>query len=76
MGWRTDQGLHFAGKERAGRLKHELREHGQVDSLKGLTFLDIGGGSALPGLAARRLAQRYVHLIAIIDLLESEKGAA
>src|SRR5205807_2467561 len=55
--------LDFARGLNAGRIgeaEHSLRRLLQSDTLTGLSFLDIGSGSGLFSLAARRLGAR-VH---------------
>lgn len=44
--------------ERIAKAEESLREMLEVDSLKGITFLDIGSGSGLFSLAARRLGAK------------------
>lgn len=47
--------LRLLSPERVAEAERSLREMLEVDSLRGLTFLDIGSGSGLSSLAARRL---------------------
>src|SRR5215204_5511654 len=52
--------LSVLDEERIRRAESSLREMLEVESLAGRTFLDIGSGSGLFSLAARRLGAR-VH---------------
>jgi 2-polyprenyl-3-methyl-5-hydroxy-6-metoxy-1,4-benzoquinol methylase len=52
--------LSVLNEQRIARAEASLREKLEVEHLRGLTFLDIGSGSGLFSLAARRLGAR-VH---------------
>src|SRR5215212_1711278 len=60
FGQNWSQFLPAIDEERIQRAESSLREMLEVDSLAGKTFLDIGSGSGLFSLAARRLGAR-VH---------------
>jgi 2-polyprenyl-3-methyl-5-hydroxy-6-metoxy-1,4-benzoquinol methylase len=47
--------LSVLNDERIGQAEQSLKEKLEVENLRGLTFLDIGSGSGLFSLAARRL---------------------
>lgn len=60
FGQNWSQFLPIIDEERIQQAETSLREMLEVDSLNGKTFLDIGSGSGLFSLAARRLGAR-VH---------------
>jgi 2-polyprenyl-6-hydroxyphenyl methylase/3-demethylubiquinone-9 3-methyltransferase len=60
FGQNWSQFLPIIDEERIQQAETSLREMLEVDSLSGKTFLDIGSGSGLFSLAARRLGAR-VH---------------
>ena len=60
FGQNWSQFLPAIDEERIQRAEQSLKEMLEVDSLSGKTFLDIGSGSGLFSLAARRLGAR-VH---------------
>lgn len=60
FGQNWSQFLPAIDEERIQQAEQSLREMLEVDSLSGKTFLDIGSGSGLFSLAARRLGAR-VH---------------
>lgn len=60
FGQNWSQFLPIIDEERIQQAEQSLREMLEVDSLSGKTFLDIGSGSGLFSLAARRLGAR-VH---------------
>lgn len=60
FGQNWSQFLPIIDEERIQQAEASLREMLEVDSLSGKTFLDIGSGSGLFSLAARRLGAR-VH---------------
>ena len=60
FGQNWSQFLPDINEERIQQAEKSLREMLEVDSLSGKTFLDIGSGSGLFSLAARRLGAR-VH---------------
>src|SRR5215213_1645412 len=60
FGQNWSQFLANVDDERIQRAENSLKEMLEVDSLAGKTFLDIGSGSGLFSLAARRLGAR-VH---------------
>src|ERR1044072_8739280 len=60
FGQNWSQFLASVDAERIQRAEQSLKEMLEVDSLAGKTFLDIGSGSGLVSLAARRLGAR-VH---------------
>ena len=60
FGQNWSQFLPIIDKERIQQAETSLKEMLEVDSLSGKTFLDIGSGSGLFSLAARRLGAR-VH---------------
>src|SRR6266571_9567587 len=47
--------------ERMAQAEHSLREMLEVTNLRGLSFVDVGSGSGLFSLAAKRLGAARVH---------------
>src|SRR6185436_151625 len=62
FGKNWSQFLPIIDKERIERAERSLKEMLEVENLNGKTFLDIGSGSGLFSLAARRLGAQ-VHSV-------------